>query len=177
MIHGRLTCLRRIEDSDLGQLLRWQGDRAVMRGWGQAAPLPSRAALERDIAGRFTEFESALYLIIETVESQPIGRLDVFDIDARHRSAEVAMYIGETGAHGKGNGTDALGAVCRYLFEQRGLHRVGLTVMVDNGRAIAVYERLGFRRDGILRRHLWMDGAPVDELVMSLLQGELREIG
>jgi len=148
LIHGRLTRLRRIETADV----------------------------ERDISGPFAESESVLYLLIETHDGEPVGRLSVKWIDARHRGAEVMLYIGEKAANGKGYGADALGAACRYLLDQRALHRIGLTVTADNLRAIAVFERLGFHREGILRRHLWMDGAPVDEIVMSLLAGELREI-
>ena len=175
MIYGRLTLLRRIEPIDIDHLLRWQSDAAVMRWWGQASPLPSRLDLERDVGGRFAATDLGLYLMVETLGGQPVGRLDIERIDVRHRSAEVMLYIGETAAQGKGYGSDALAAACRYLFEQRSLHRIVLTVMAANARAIAVYERLGFRREGILRSHLWMDGGPVDEVVMSLLEGELKD--
>lgn len=174
MIHGRLTRLRRIDAPDVDLLLRWQATPEVMRWWGQPEPLPSRAELERDVAGRFAATGSALYLIIESEDGHPVGRLDVERIDPRHRSADVMLYIGETAAQGRGYGSDALAAVCRYLFDQRALHRVALTVMAGNARAISVYEQLGFRPEGTLRRHLWMDGAPVDEVAMSLLAGELR---
>lgn len=177
MIHGRTTRLRRVERADVDHLLRWQSDPEVMRWWGQPEPLPARVDLERDVAGRFSEMDIALYLIIETTDGVPIGRMDIEHIDRRHRGAEVGLYLGETAEHGKGHGSDALEAACRYLFGQRGLHRIALTVMVDNHRAIAVYEWLGFRREGTLRGHLWMDGAPVDELAMSLLARELRETG
>jgi RimJ/RimL family protein N-acetyltransferase len=148
-----------------------------MRWWGDPAPLPSLTEIERDVAGRFADTESALYLIVETKGGEAVGRLDVMNIDARNRSAEIGLYVGETAIHGQGLGTDALMSACRYLFEQRGLHRVGLSVMTGNVRAIAIYERLGFRREGMLRAHLWVDGMSVDELVMSLLPGELCEVG
>ena len=176
MIHGQITCLRPIEAADVDHLLRWQSDAAVMRWWGQLAPLLTRAEIERDVAGRFAATDGCLYLLIETNDGRPVGRLDVERIDARHRGAEVMLYIGESAAHGNGYGTDALAAACRYLFEQRGIHRVALTVMAANARAIAVYERLGFRPEGTLRHHLWMDGAPVDEVAMSLLAGELQDV-
>lgn len=176
MIHGRLTRLRRIEPADIDHLLRWQSDAAVMRWWGQASPLPSRLDLERDITGRFAATDFSLYLIIETLARQPVGRLDIERVDARHRSAEVMLYIGETAVQGNGYGSDALSAACRYLFEQRSMHRIALTVMADNGRAIAVYERLGFQREGVLRSHLWVDGTAVDEVAMSLVDGELQEV-
>ena len=177
MIQGRLTRIRPIEATDLDHLLRCRSDPEVMRWWGDPVPLPSLEALERDVAGRFVDTDTALYLIVETAAGEPVGRLDISGIDARHRSAEVSLYVGDPAALGEGYGSDALGAACRYLFEQRGLHRISLTVMTGNSRAITVYERLGFRPEGTLRRHLWMDGGPVDEIVMSLLPGEHREVG
>jgi ribosomal protein S18 acetylase RimI-like enzyme len=51
---------------------------------------------------------------------------------------------------------------------QRGLAKVALGVFPDNGRAIAVYERAGFVREG-LRRRQYRDGSDGfrDELLMA----------
>ena len=60
----------------------------------------------------------------------------------------------------------------------RGLERIELEVFASNARAIALYERLGFAREGVKRRARKLDGAYDDELFMALLleQG-LRDRG
>jgi aminoglycoside 6'-N-acetyltransferase len=62
-------------------------------------------------------------------------------------------------------------AVIRHLIEDRGHHRITLSASVDNARAIRVYEKVGFRRVGVMRkaslRHL--TGQWEDELLMELV--------
>jgi RimJ/RimL family protein N-acetyltransferase len=48
-----------------------------------------------------------------------------------------------------------------------GLTRVGLSVFADNGRAIALYERVGFKREGVLRDAVCIDGNYLDMIMMG----------
>jgi RimJ/RimL family protein N-acetyltransferase len=60
---------------------------------------------------------------------------------------------------------DALEAWARV----RGLHRLELTVAVTNRRAIALYDKCGFEREGVKRHSHRIDGKYVDSLYMSKL--------
>ncbi|RZL87020.1 MAG: GNAT family N-acetyltransferase [Variovorax sp.] len=51
-----------------------------------------------------------------------------------------------------------------------GLTRIELTVRVDNTNAKALYERLGFRVEGLLRRSFRVDGEYSDSYAMALLR-------
>jgi RimJ/RimL family protein N-acetyltransferase len=50
-----------------------------------------------------------------------------------------------------------------------GLHRLELTVMAHNHRAIALYTKMGFRFEGTKRDSLKVDGVYVDEYYMAKL--------
>ena len=52
---------------------------------------------------------------------------------------------------------------------EAGLHRLELTVMSHNERAIALYRKRGFSVEGTLRDSLSVDGNYVDELMMGKL--------
>ena len=52
---------------------------------------------------------------------------------------------------------------------KRQLHRLELTVQTANARAIALYEKVGFVREGTKRHSLKIEGRYVDELLMSKL--------
>jgi RimJ/RimL family protein N-acetyltransferase len=60
----------------------------------------------------------------------------------------------------------------RYGFEELDLHRICLHVFATNERAIRAYEQVGFRREGLLREAVWIDGAWVDELLMAVLRDD-----
>lgn len=53
-----------------------------------------------------------------------------------------------------------------------GLIRIELFVHADNARAIALYERIGFRREGIAKRGTLIDGRYIDSISMALMLDE-----
>jgi aminoglycoside 6'-N-acetyltransferase len=65
--------------------------------------------------------------------------------------------------------------VARYLFAERGHHRLTIDPSAANERAIRAYERVGFRPVGRMRQYeRGGDGTWHDGLLMDLLVGELR---
>ena len=67
---------------------------------------------------------------------------------------------------GKGVGGGLLSAMELRAVE-RGIHRLELTVNALNQRAISLYERAGFEREGVKRHSLRIDGRYVDEIYMA----------
>ena len=167
MIKGTRVNLRPITEPDLSLLRAWQSDPEVMAGWGIPNPLVASTNFAADLTGRFASFESSGYLIIESPDG-PIGRIDYEHLDGRHGSCEIAMYIGDPGAQGRGFASDALRTLARHLFNQRGVHRIELTVIESNERARRLYERVGFVTEGLLRDYLWFNGEWHNELLMAL---------
>ena len=55
--------------------------------------------------------------------------------------------------------------------QSKGLHRLELIVNYDNDRAIRLYQKFGFEREGVKRDALKIDGEYVDALYMSKLIG------
>jgi len=53
-----------------------------------------------------------------------------------------------------------------------GLIRVQLSVHADNTRAIALYKKAGFIREGIQRRSVLIDGRFIDTVNMALMLDE-----
>ena len=92
--------------------------------------------------------------------------------DYRHAGIDIAVG---SRWQGRGIGPDAIRALARHLFEERGHHRLTIDPAAANERAIRAYERVGFRRVGIMRAYeRGPDGVWHDGLLMDLLRGELR---
>jgi putative acetyltransferase len=71
---------------------------------------------------------------------------------------------------GKGAGTALMTAMLDTADRWWGLRRVELTVYADNARAIGLYKRFGFVREGLHRDFALRDGALVDALAMARLR-------
>ncbi len=77
-------------------------------------------------------------------------------------------------ARGRGVTTRALRLLCKYALADLELERLELMTDPDNHASQRVAEKVGFRREGVLRSHLLHpDGRRRDSVMFSLLPGEL----
>ncbi|HET6971680.1 MAG TPA: GNAT family N-acetyltransferase, partial [Phenylobacterium sp.] len=71
---------------------------------------------------------------------------------------------------GRGVGTALMAAVVDLADNWLQVRRLELSVYADNARAIALYERFGFEREGLNRDYAWRNGAFVDSIAMARLR-------
>jgi len=109
-------------------------------------------------------------------EAQVTGLIQFWeeeDPEYRHAGMDVAVH---PQWQGKGFGSDAVRTVAQYLFEERGHHRLVIDPATGNERAIRSYEKVGFRRIGVMRRYERSDdGSWHDCLLMDMLPEDLRK--
>lgn len=92
----------------------------------------------------------------------------------RHETGHIGYWCAPE-ARGRGITTRALRRLCRFGLEELELERLALSTDVENLASQRVAEKVGFRREGVLRsqfRH--PDGGRRDSALFSLLPGELR---
>ena len=77
---------------------------------------------------------------------------------------------------GKGIGSWAIQTTRDFAFCERKLHRLSLDVFSFNIRAKKAYEKAGFRVEGILRDAIWDNGVYADDILMSILEEEWKQI-
>ncbi|HET8568115.1 MAG TPA: GNAT family protein [Candidatus Limnocylindria bacterium] len=171
---GRRVRLRPATPDDAPHLVRWASDADF--AWLQWGRGPGRFddATARAWIDRFAGAEDARLYVIEH-EGRPIGFTNYRDHRPKPRSAEVGIGIGEKELWGKGLGRDALGTLVRHLVDGLGCHRVTLSVLAFNDRAIASYKALGFEVEGVERDAVMTDrGTFVDDVRMAYLAGRGR---
>lgn len=101
-----------------------------------------------------------------------IALVSLEDILWSNGVAWLGIGIGDREQWGKGYGREALTLILKYGFDELNLHRVQLTVFEYNERAIALYEKLGFRREGVYREFMLRDGKRYDMYLYGLLRRE-----
>ncbi|MBE7482718.1 MAG: GNAT family N-acetyltransferase [Polyangiaceae bacterium] len=90
-----------------------------------------------------------------------------------YRHAGIDLFL-TSSAQGTGLGPEAIELLCRYLFEVCGHHRITIDPAADNLRAIRAYEKVGFRRVGVMRDYeRGADGRYHDGMLLDLLPADL----
>lgn len=87
---------------------------------------------------------------------------------------ELDILIGDKTKRDKGYGSDALKATLNYAFNVQGAERVFIIPRTINPRAIHVYEKVGFKKEGVLRHHEKFEGKWIDSVMMSVLKDEFK---
>lgn len=145
-----------------------------LRDWLE--PPKSLVQMEHEFEANVDDADPTVVRMIIEAEGRAIGDIDLFHIDPRCRNAVVGLGLWREEDRGHGYGTDAMRTLLRWAFRHLNLHRIELSVEPDNGRAIRVYEKLGFVREGMRREHHYDDGCFRDELIMGLLGREFESI-
>lgn len=163
------TTLRPVEAADAEHLFRWSLDAETRRlQAARRTPMTrgdAQRAVEAILAGNGT---SHVAFMIEA-DGRTIGNCWLGHLDRENRSASLGIVIGERVDRDAGIGTEAMRQLVRYGAEELGLQRIELWVRADSQRAAHVYEKVGFQREGVRRRHLVWDGHPVDTILMAWL--------
>jgi RimJ/RimL family protein N-acetyltransferase len=89
------------------------------------------------------------------------------------RGTAQAGYWCVKDARGQGTIPRALRLLCRHAHSRLGVVRIEMVIDPDNRASQRVAEKVGFRREGVLRSHLrHPDGRRRDSVMFSLLPGE-----
>ncbi len=101
-----------------------------------------------------------------------IGVVGLHGLDFKNQRAEFGISLGEKSEWGKGYATEATRMVLDYAFGTLNLHKVVLQVYANHPAALRVYEKVGFRREGVQREQHYVEGRWVDGILMGILRGE-----
>jgi RimJ/RimL family protein N-acetyltransferase len=170
---GASVRLNAITKDDLPTLSRWHADAGFLRLLDARAARPQTP----DDVGKWVEeaqrsANGYLFAVRPLVDDGLLGFIEVDGILWNQGVAWLGIGIGDRDNWGRGIGTEAIGLALRFAFHELNLHRVQLTVFEYNDRAIAVYEKLGFQREGVYREALYRDDVRYDMYLYGLLRRE-----
>lgn len=172
-IQGKKSNLRPFITSDADPLWESIDNETINKLTGTHADF-TRDMIDRYVANQIKEDDdSRVSFIIEARDDiRPVGEVVINDIDPDNRSGSIRISLFYEADFGKGYGSEAMHMMVDYGFRELNLHRISLGVYNFNPRAIHVYEKIGFKKEGVLRDALLWKGEYVDEIIMSILEHE-----
>lgn len=161
--------------ADAEPLFAFYGDPEVMRYSGREPHRhvdEIREKLMRDLE-TMNRGESARWIMTPLGEPHVIGTVGLFHWSHGDRRAEIGYLLARS-HWGRSLMTEVLPSVVRFGFEVMRLHRIDAQVDPENIASLRVLERLGFKREGLLRESTFSNGRFSDTAVLGLLEQEWR---
>lgn len=157
--------IRAMEPGDVPELTEAWNQPAAYAGTLQL-PYTSVEARRQRVAAT----SANLIRLVAVIDGKVIGCLGLERHEGRRSHAgQFGMAIHDAYA-GRGAGTALLDAAMDLADNWLQLKRLELSVYADNARAIALYERFGFEREGLMRAYAWRNGRHVDAISMARLR-------
>ncbi|MEY2946243.1 MAG: hypothetical protein RL243_1020, partial [Actinomycetota bacterium] len=105
----------------------------------------SEAEIRSWLATRRSQLDRCDWAILDNESGEFAGEVVLNEYNPERNSMNVRIALAGTRWFDRGIGTAALDAVLTFAFDSMQLAKVTLSVLVDNPRAIRVYQKLGFQ--------------------------------
>ena len=168
--------LREQREGDANALLAVYGDPRAMAYWS-GPPWTDIAQAHAHLQRAQRDLESGGVLpwaIADIASDELIGTLTLFKLDRDHRRAEIGYILG-TPHWGKGLAGEAMRAVLRHAFGAMQLERIEADTDPRNAPSLRMLERLGFKREGLLRKRWFVNDEWCDSAWLGLLREDFTE--
>ena len=157
--------IRKFEASDIPNKVKWINDSRNNTFLHYDLPLEienTRNWFEKN------RHRTDRYDAVIDVDGQPVGLIGLLSIDQKNKKAEYYVTIGEQTFLRKGVANQASKLLLDFAFAELGLNRIYLYTETDNSAAIKSYEKIGFRREGLLKNDLFSKGRFVDRYIYGI---------
>jgi ribosomal-protein-alanine N-acetyltransferase len=167
LLEGKNVNLRVMEREDLPLFAEWINN---LDFWGEFEGVPqmSRADVEKMYANLNPEGK---WFFVEKKDGSKVGSIN-------HRPVGKAQELGSDmlpSERGKGYCSEAAMIMVDYLFLTKDLVRIQAHADTENVASQRVLEKVGFRKEGIVRKQSFVRGEWRDTFLYSILREEWKE--
>ena len=170
MIEEKGVLLRGIEEEDLPIITGWMSNPLFKKFIGVNTIENDHYVLEWLKA--CTASQTKLNLLFGLPENGSISGLCGFkNID--HINAKAQFHLHYHDDNDKNlPAEDVLNVTLKFIFNKYNLNKIYSHMMTENLKTIQAYQEIGFKKEGVLRKHICIDGVHKDITVLSILRRE-----
>jgi len=170
LLHGEKVNLRALEPEDLDFLYTTENDTNFWQVSNTQVPF-SKFVLKQYLENAHQDIYEAkqLRLIIEESKTNTaIGMIDLFDFNPQHRRAGIGILVHKK-FQNSGFASDALSIFIPYCFKILNLHQIFANIISNNQQSIKLFSNFNFKKIGIKKDWLFIDGVYNDEFIFQLI--------
>jgi RimJ/RimL family protein N-acetyltransferase len=175
MLEGKNVRLRLRDKEDLDFFFDFWNDIDCYGEYEEIQPQMSKVEAEKRIesAGSSDSGVNWTWFVIEKKDKTKIGFIIHFLVQP---SGDVRIgYALVPSERGKGYGTEALQILVDYLFLTKNINRIQAATDVRNKLSQRILEKVGFKKEGTIRKASFVRGQWADEHLYGILREEWKE--
>lgn len=166
--------LRDLMEADWQSVHSYASDPEVVRymNWGPNTEEETKGFIQRALAGQ-NEKPRRNYTVAIVVrnENELIGGCSICVSNVDNREGWIGYCLNRH-FWGKGYATETANALVDFGFDKLSLHRIFATCDPANTASAHVLEKIGMKREGRIREHMWAKGKWRDSLLYAILEQE-----
>ena len=173
---GKLVRLRGVEPTDAEVFARWNLDSEMARELDFIWPPVSLARIRKDVEEKMLlRFErDEFFWVIEDPTGSAVGSISTHRCEPRTGVFRYGVSVAREHRR-RGYASEAVTLVLKYYFEELRYQKCLVGVHSNNPASVALHEKLGFRREGTLRRMFYTGGRFYDEFYYGMLKEEWEQ--
>jgi RimJ/RimL family protein N-acetyltransferase len=175
LLEGKTVNLRVMERDDVDFMVQCRND---IDFWGEYVPMGEQISKSEwmryfDSPSNFSILTEWKTFIVQKKDGTKIGIMN-HRLNLPYKWMEVSYFFSPN-ARGKGYGTEAVHLMVDYLFLSKELARIHALVDVANKPSQRILEKVGFQREGTMRKCVYNRGELRDYYLYSILREEWGE--
>lgn len=157
--------IRKFQEKDIPYKVKWINDKNNNKYLHYDLPLNEDKTLLwfKTLGNRDDRID---YTII--YGEQPVGLIGLLNIDYKNKKAEYYICIGEGKFKRKGISIIATDLLIKIAHREFGLNKIYLYTEVGNITAQRFFEKVGFKKEGLLENDLICNGRNIDRYIYGL---------
>ena len=168
LLNNSFIILRTIRIQDAPRFVKWLSDPKVNKFIARKAVTYKE---ELKWIRSLPKKKNEIHFAIDTIDGIHIGSLGLY-VEKRHKKGCFGIIIGDKRYWNKSYGYHASKLILDYAFKKLKLNRVWLIAYSYNPRAIKLYKKLGFKKEGVGRKAINYKGKFYDQMYMGILRNE-----
>lgn len=167
---GKHITLRSLEPTDLAFLYQIENNELFWNVSNTQKPY-SKFLLQQYLENATQDIYEAkqLRLLIKKIETdEPVGLIDLFEFEPKHKRAGVGIVISDN-FQNKGYAKEALTLLINYTKKHLDLHQLFANISEKNEKSIGLFETLGFVKIGLKKDWNYINGSFENELSYQLI--------
>ncbi len=170
-LKGKNIVLRAFKNSDAGDLQENANNKKIARF--TFVPYPYKLKDAKSFIKRtrknYRQKKEHNFAITLKKTNKAIGSISLMKLDFKNKNAELGYWLGEK-YWGKGYTTEAGKLILRHAFNNLKLKRIYAMTFLSNKTSSKVLEKLGFKKEGILRKNVFRNNKFHDENLYAIVK-------